>query len=204
MHRKLIFHEAIASWIDCSLNNWRHSMHPWRSTFRNLNTFHSRNFGEKNVQGGFHFTFRCKILWSKLPHKRVAPENEMVDSFPYNKHLLWTRDHCDISDSSNVITIRFYSGCSGKCFTRVSTVSSLVTFKTTSLNWMSLVMRQLILVWRIFQSNPRHLMVIIQCAISFCYLTTLFSFLQLFLCSESLFFFSLHNKETKFLFPSQT
>ena len=62
-------------------------MHPsksWRSTFRNLNTFHSRNFGEKNVQGGFHFTFRCKILWSKLPHKRVAPENEMVANFPYN------------------------------------------------------------------------------------------------------------------------
>ena len=78
------------------------------------------------------------------------------------QHSLWTRDHCDISDSSNVITIRFYSGCSGKCITLVSTVSSLVTFKTTSLNWMSLVMRQLILVWSIFRSNPRHLMVIIQ------------------------------------------
>ena len=76
--------------------------------------------------------------------------------------IIVNRDHCDISDSSNVITIRFYSGCSGKCITLVSTVSSLVTFKTTSLNWMPLVMRQLILVWRIFRSNPRHLMVIIQ------------------------------------------
>ena len=46
-----------------------------------------------------------------------------------------------LSDSSNVITIRFYSGCSGKCITLVSTVSSL---------------------WSIFRSNPRHLMVIIQ------------------------------------------
>ena len=82
------------------------------------------------------------------------------------QHLLWTRDHCDISDSSNVITIRFYSGCSGKCITLVSTVSSLVTFKTTSLNWMPLVMRQLILVWSIFRSNPRHLMVIIQCTVN--------------------------------------
>ena len=80
---------------------------------------------------------------------------------------VWTCDHCDISDSSNVITIRFYSGCSGKCITLVSTVSSLVTFKTTSLNWISLVMRQLILVWWIFQSNPRHLMVIIQCIYTF-------------------------------------
>ena len=40
--------------------------------------------GKINVQGGFHFTFRCKILWSKLPHKRVAPENKMVAHFPYN------------------------------------------------------------------------------------------------------------------------
>ena len=39
--------------------------------------------------------------------------------------------------------------------------SSRVWFKTTSLNWITLVMRQLILVWSIFRSNPRHLMVII-------------------------------------------
>ena len=96
-----------------------------------------------------------RILLQKKNKKKKPKKNPM-------QHLLWTRDHCDISDSSNVITIRFYSGCSGKCITLVSTVSSLVTFKTTSLNWMSLVMRQLILVWSIFRSNPRHLMVIIQ------------------------------------------
>ena len=99
----------------------------------------------------------------------LPPRNVLLVSTGGNWHqkksnatFIVNRDHCDISDSSNVITIRFYSGCSGKCITLVSTVSSLVTFKTTSLNWMPLVMRQLILVWSIFRSNPRHLMVIIQ------------------------------------------
>ena len=74
---------------------------------------------------------------------------------------MWTWILC-ISDSSNVITTRFYSGCSWKCITLVSTFSSLVRFKTTSLNWITLVMRKLILVWCIFRSNPHHLLVIIQ------------------------------------------
>ena len=79
----------IASWIDCSLSNWRHSMHPsksWRPTFRNLNTFYSRNFGEKNEQGGFHFTFRSKF-WAEwaAPGRQQnlgrtgAPENEISE-----------------------------------------------------------------------------------------------------------------------------
>ena len=52
--------------------------------FGTLSKFDSRNFGEKNEQRGFHFIFRSKILWSKLPHKRVAPENEMIAGNPYN------------------------------------------------------------------------------------------------------------------------
>ena len=106
-----------------------------------------------------------KLKWTICNSNMTQfPENYMK----FEKKVFWCIGRwgpksLQWSDSSNVITIRFYLGCSGKCITLVSTVSSLVTFKTTSLNWMPLVMRQLILVWRIFRSNPRHLMVIIQC-----------------------------------------
>ena len=61
--------------------------HDASSFSRNFN-LSSRNLGEKNEQGGFHFIFRSKILWSKLPHKRVAPENEMTAGNLYNKYPL--------------------------------------------------------------------------------------------------------------------
>ena len=99
-------------------------MHPsksWRSTFRNLNTFHSRNFGEKNVQGGFHFTFRCKILWSKLPHKRVAPENEISAGNSYNTYCCghWYTEPSDF--------FQFWAQYNERCL--LSTLSCFVTHK---------------------------------------------------------------------------
>jgi len=84
--------------IDRLLINYRSIVDWWLTTFTmmqsvvtrqlfhaTLSNLYSRNFGEKKEQGGFHFTFRSKILWSKLPHKRVAPENEMIALFPYNR-----------------------------------------------------------------------------------------------------------------------
>ena len=48
--------------------------------------------GKKNVQGGFHFTFRCKFWagWAAPGRQQnlggtAAPENEMIAPFPYNR-----------------------------------------------------------------------------------------------------------------------
>ena len=81
IHHKLI-DSLIFDWAIDDISNRSMS---WRvKFFSELFLRHSRNFGEKNEQGGFHFIFRSKFLWSKLPHKRVAPENEISEQNPYN------------------------------------------------------------------------------------------------------------------------
>ena len=88
--------------------------------------------------------YECFLIL--LPSAMVAISRMLFPKIKFVTRSLFCNNQCepDIvfkSDSSNVITTRFYSGCSWKCITRVSTVSSLVSFKTTSLNWTSLVMR---------------------------------------------------------------
>ena len=114
-----------------------------------------------------HLQMAIALLCRNFPNftsEKNQKKKSNATSMQYGKPVFLLSD-----SSSNVITIRLYSGCFGKFITLVSTLSSLVTFKTTSLNWMSLVMRQLILVWWISRSNPRRLMVIIQYQYQFQY-----------------------------------
>ena len=62
--------------------------------------------GKINVQGGFHFTFRCKFWagWAAPGRQQnlggtAAPENEMVDQNPYNTWFL-SRQICLIPEPS--------------------------------------------------------------------------------------------------------
>ena len=71
-------------------------------------------------------------VWMHCPCSRnMAPWPTMVRTM-----------HVSNLECTNVITTRLYSGCSGKCISRVSTISPLVSYKTTPLNWTSLLMRK--------------------------------------------------------------